>query len=1057
MLNSDKPVHFYNWNIDVFRALCLLAWFICRAGSLVAQEPQPPVSVGPDGKLLYTKDSFGNRVPDFSYCGYMAGAVAIPDAPIRVVVPAEEGDATLRIQAALDYVASLPEDKNGFRGAVLLKKGLYEVQGGLTINASGVVLRGSGMGADGTVLLGTGLKRQTLISIRGRDDRELQSPVEIVDPYVPVGVSKLKVGKSNGFKVGDKIIVQRPSTWEWIDTLGTKEFGGNLGYFGWKPGEQDVFWDRTITDVAGEDIVLDVPLTTALDKNFGGGKVMAYSWPGRIAQVGVENLTLRSTYDKSNLKDEDHRWMAITMENVENAWVRLVVFQHFAGGAVAVYETAKQITVEDCKSLDPVSEIGGYRRYTFFTQGQQTLFQRIYAEYGYHDFAVGHAAAGPNAFVQCKSYLPYSFSGTLDSWASGVLFDIVQVDGHALSFTNRKLEAQGAGWSAANSMFWQCSAAKIYCPKPPTAQNWAFGVWAQLIGDGYWYEENSHIEPFSLYYAQLGDRIGEEATERARLLTIKTNPTSSPTIEEAAELAALSSKPAFLLSDWIDQAPQKHPIPTANEGVKNIDQIAVNEPGIKMAKEANIAFNNGWLVKDNEVLTGNIHQVRWWRGGIRPLETQKADPHLTRFVPGRNGTGATDDLNEVVDWMTANNMVGIDHNYGLWYDRRRDDHERVRRMDGEVWPPFYELPYARSGQGIAWDGLSKYDLTKFNPWYWNRLRKFADLADEKGLILIHQNYFQHNILEAGAHWVDFPWRTANNINDTGFPEPPPYAGDKRIFMAEQFYDISNPVRRELHRAYIRKCLDNFAGNESVIQLTSAEYTGPLHFVEFWIDTITEWEKETGKEAITGLSVTKDVQDAILKDKERAAVVDVIDIRYWHYRENGSLYAPEGGQHLAPRQHARLVNSGKKTFEQTYRAVKEYRENYPHKAVMYSAGGGKELGWASFMAGGSLANIPAIEIPGFLSEAATMHPVDLPGNPEDQWALESPKKEFIIYSKSSKPIELPRKDRKSKYTFWWINPENGAVIRKEENKEGEALTKIKSPHAGPVVLWLSKKK
>jgi hypothetical protein len=31
-----------------------------------------------------------------------------------------------------------------------------------------------------------------------------------------------------------------------------------------------------------------------------------------------------------------------------------------------------------------------------------------------------------------------------------------------------------------------------------------------------------------------------------------------------------------------------------------------------------------------------------------------------------------------------------------------------------------------------------------------------------------------------------------------FPEPVPYAGDKRIFMAEQFYDIDNPARRKIH-------------------------------------------------------------------------------------------------------------------------------------------------------------------------------------------------------------------------------------------------------------------
>ena len=100
-------------------------------------------------------------------------------------------------------------------------------------------------------------------------------------------------------------------------------------------------------------------------------------------------------------------------------------------------------------------------------------------------------------------------------------------------------------------------------------------------------------------------------------------------------------------------------------------------------------------------------------------------PHITRFVPGRIGTGFTDNINEVVDYLSANNMVALEHNYGLWYERRMDDHERVRRFDADVWPPFYEQPFARSGQDLAWDQLSKYDLTKFNDWYWNRLAEFC--------------------------------------------------------------------------------------------------------------------------------------------------------------------------------------------------------------------------------------------------------------------------------------------------------------------------------------------
>jgi hypothetical protein len=197
----------------------------------------------------------------------------------------------------------------------------------------------------------------------------------------------------------------------------------------------------------------------------------------------------------------------------------------------------------------------------------------------------------------------------------------------------------------------------------------------------------------------------------------------------------------------------------------------------------------------------------------------------------------------VADTLMANGNIALNHNYGLWYDRRRDDHERTRRIDGNVLPPFYEQPFARSGQGTAWHGLSKYDLTKFNPWYWSRLREFTEICEARGLVLFHQNYFQHNILEAGAHWADSPWRSANNINNTGFPEPPPYAGDKRIFQAELFYDVTHPVRRKLHEGYIRQCLDNFTNNANVIQFTSAEFTGPLHFMQFWLDTIAEWEND----------------------------------------------------------------------------------------------------------------------------------------------------------------------------------------------------------------------
>jgi hypothetical protein len=175
-------------------------------------------------------------------------------------------------------------------------------------------------------------------------------------------------------------------------------------------------------------------------------------------------------------------------------------------------------------------------------------------------------------------------------------------------------------------------------------------------------------------------------------------------------------------------------------------------------------------------------------------------------------------------------------------------------------------------------------------------------------------------------------------------------------MAEQFYDEQNPILRILHRQYIRMCLEQTKDQPNVIHSISAEYTGPLHFTRFWLKTVAEWEAETGCHPLIALSCTKDIQDSILADSELRKVVDIIDIRYWHYNTQG-LWAPEGGKNMAPRQWMRKMKVGKTGFEEAYRAVREYRDRYPEKAVTFFSQQYPTYGWAILMAGGSLPNIP----------------------------------------------------------------------------------------------------
>lgn len=1042
--------------MTVFHRILLLL-FMSFQPMLVCAETTG-VTIGKDNKLIYSSNEKGDRIPDYSHCGYEGGNKPIPNVPVQIVVSPIQGDNTERIQNAIDYVSTLPLNEDGFRGSVLLLKGQYPIHNHLRISKSGVVLRGQGINKGETELVASGNDRRTLIQVEGVNDRVVSASIEIKQDYVPVGSYSIHLDSTKSFNVGDSIEIIRPSTKEWIDRIGMSEFAGGLGgWLGWKPGRRDLTWDRVITSIDGNQITIDAPITTSIDTKYGGGYIRKYSWPGRISKIGIENLSCTSEFDPNNSNDEEHSWMGVTFQNVENAWVRQIEFSHFVSSAVAVWENCKWITVQDCLSLEPVSEIGGYRRHSFFTMGQMTLFLHCYAEFGRHDFSVGHCAAGPNAFVQCQANQPYSFSGPIESWASGVLYDNVSIDGNALRLVNRERKNQGVGWSAANCVLWQCDAAEIHCESPQTSQNWSFGSWSEFYGNGHWDSSNEFINPQSLFAAQLSDRLGSDQSW-IQLKPLSTRGATSPSIEEADAFTKQSMESVETLFEYIKSAGERNQILSEPGSAQTLDEkqvITVNnqfDENLNSHKKE-ISILNGWITVNETVLSGKQTGVTWWRGNIRPNEAEDFGAGITRFVPGRFGKGLTDELNELTDDMLNSGNTILNYNHGLWYDRRRDDHERIRRMDGDVVPPFFEMPFARSGEGKAWDGLSKYDLTKFNPWYWKRLQQFASLCDQKGLILNHHHYFQHNILEAGAHWTDYPWRSANNVNNTGFPEPPPYIGNKRIFMDEQFYDNHHPVRRSLHRNYIRKCLENFKHQHNVIHFIGEEYTGPTEFVEFWIDTIIEWMNETGMKPVIGLSCTKDVQDAILFDPVRSEIISVIDIRYWWYQSNQELYAPKGGKHLAPRQHARLQKQKSSSFDQVYRAVREYKDQFPKKAVLYSVN--NNHGWAVFMAGGSILNIPKPLPSKIHSIIPKMKPLNFDNNHEKTYGLYIPGQAYMIYIKSNtnKIYDLP--NASGKIELIEINPIDGEMISRKRITLNKPTLKYKCSNI-PCVLVIVKK-
>ncbi len=500
---------------------CLLfASVLCGgAGAALAAESQW-ARPGLDGRLIYDTQPNGDRIVDFSTVGFGFGQGEIPQIPAVVTVQPGSGDDTARIQAAINQVAAMPLGSNGFRGAVQLGPGEFQIGTSVAINTSGIVLRGSGQEVgSGTVLRATGTSQRDVIQIQGTGSWSKVSGSEksVLDKYVPVGATSFRVADAGTFSVGDRVNVFRPSTQNWIEALGMDQIpprsdGGTVVQ--WAQGNFDRQHDRVVTRVEGDRVFLDAPITQSLDAQYGGGTLYRYNWSGRISNVGVENLRGISDFQAGNNTDENHARSLIFMDRIEHGFVQNVTAEHFWFSLVEADTRAKNITVQDSINLDPISVITGGRRYAFQNNSQLSLFRNLLSTEGRHDFIQNSPNTGPNVFVDVTSVNSHADTGPHQRWSTGALYDNVTVGGDQLNIRNRGNAGTGHGWTGGNMVVWNSKAQGFTVQNPPTAQNWVIGSIGSIINNtqfdphdqGIYDHHGSNVDTRSLYYAQLADR-----------------------------------------------------------------------------------------------------------------------------------------------------------------------------------------------------------------------------------------------------------------------------------------------------------------------------------------------------------------------------------------------------------------------------------------------------------------------------------------------------------------------------------------------------------------------
>jgi hypothetical protein len=502
---------------------------------------------GPDGRLVYVPDpESGKTIPDFSWAGYRNGEATIPDVPVvKTIGPLkdEEGnpvDCTAHLQQALDEVGAMPMDANGFRGALKLEPGIYEVKTIVSMERSGVVLRGSGRSDDpavGTILRSTsglptdhelGVGSPLWVGGKNGDwtTRVPNSTTTVVSPFVEAGSRRLKLRSAANFKVGDNIIIKHRCSEAWLAAI---DHGGVNLDPPWEPIEDlAIVYNRYITAIEDDDvIVVCAPVFNDLDQSLTETVVWKWDRVGLVRNVGVEDL--RVDMGDPGEFAENHPDNCINVDRTEDSWIRRVDTRHFRKAGVMVRRSTR-VTVEDTWALNPSSRVDGTFRYNFCAgkMSQQILFKNVRASEGRHSFvAEGKTSSSGNVWLDSRSVYGHAESGGHLMWSQGLLFDnVMELDSQSerpavLNLHNRADAGQGEasqGWSSVYSVLWNCTVNnKTACvQRPPTSQNFAIGTTGTVNGENWLaveeagYIEGNHVpglEPVSLYRAQLADRL----------------------------------------------------------------------------------------------------------------------------------------------------------------------------------------------------------------------------------------------------------------------------------------------------------------------------------------------------------------------------------------------------------------------------------------------------------------------------------------------------------------------------------------------------------------------
>ena len=174
-------------------------------------------------------------------------------------------------------------------------------------------------------------------------------------------------------------------------------------------------------------------------------------------------------------------------------------------------------------------------------------------------------------------------------------------------------------------------------------------------------------------------------------------------------------------------------------------------------------------------------------------------------------------------------------------------------VDKEVPVRYEPNPYQRTGPGMALDGGLKFDLTKFNDEYFQRLRRRVELARGRG-IYVGVMFFQGFSLDkrrgnakTGNAWHGHPFNPANNVNGVdGNP-----SGDD---SGHEVHELRVAEVTRLQEAFVRKVVDTVGDLGNVLwEIGNECHDGSVQWQYHMIRFVKQFESTRPQQHPVGMT------------------------------------------------------------------------------------------------------------------------------------------------------------------------------------------------------------